>query len=138
MPDAIERLPADARGRLRAFAAALERIRLEDLTMYAVRPIEPAHGEAFERAQAAATATGVDGAVEEARQGLMAYLERVYLDGAFRTSGATLHWGGLGTMEERMRIMRSLGDAAAAVVLWEQLDETDRAEMLGEWAKLLP
>ena len=138
MPDAIERLPADARGRLQAFAAALERIRLEDLPLYAVQTVEPAHGATVERARAAAAASGLDGAVDVARDGLTSYLERVYADAQFRSSGAALQWGSLGTLEERMRLTQSLGDAAAAVVLWEQLDEADRAEMLGEWARLLP
>jgi hypothetical protein len=106
--------------------------------MYAVRPVEPTHGEALERAHAEAVASGLDGAVQEAREGLVSYLERVYANAQFRNSGATLHWGSLGTMEERIRITRSLGDAAAAIVLWEELDEADRAELLGEWARLTP
>ena len=138
MPDAIERLPADARARLQSFAAALERLRLEDLPMYAVRPVEPAHGGALERAQAAAAASGLQGAVEEARNGLTSYLERAYKDASFRNSGAALQWGSLGTMEERIRIASSLGDAGTAVVLWDALEEADRSEMLGEWARLLP
>ena len=138
MPDAIERLPADARRRLQAFAGALERIRLEDLPLYAVRSDEPAHGEAVERGQSAAAVGGLDGAVEEAREGLDSYLERVYANAQFRNSGAALQWGTLGTTDERLRITRSLGDAAAGLVLWDALDETDRAELLGEWAKLLP
>ena len=106
--------------------------------MYAVRSVEPAHGEAVERGQSAAAVSGLDGAVEEAREGLVSYLDRAYANAQFRNSGAALQWGSLGTTEERLRITRSLGDAAAAVVLWDALDETDRAELLGEWAKLLP
>ena len=106
--------------------------------MYAVRPVEPAHAEALERVHAAAAASGLGGAVEEARDGLVSYLERVYANAQFRNSGATLQWGSQGTMEERIRITRSLGDAAAAIVLWAALDETDCAELLGEWARLAP
>jgi hypothetical protein len=137
VPDAIERLPADARRRLEAFAGALERIRLEELPLYAVRSVEPAHGEALERAKAAAAASGLQGAVDEARNGLTSYLDRVYTDGAFRNSGETFQWGSLGTMEDRIRVATSLGDAIAALVLGDALDEADRAELLGAWANLI-
>lgn len=106
--------------------------------MYAVRPIEPGHGEAVERAVAAAEASGLGLAVEEARDGLMSYLERVYVDAQFRASGATLQWGSLGTTEDRIRVTCSLGKAVTAMVVWEALDEADRVETLGEWARLLP
>jgi hypothetical protein len=137
VPDAIERLPAEARSRLQSFAAALERLRLEDLPMYAVRSVEPAHGEAFERARAAAAGSGLQGAVEQARNGLTSYLERVYTDGAFRNSGETFQWGSLGTMEDRIRVATSLGDAITALVFGDTLDEADRAELLGAWANLV-
>jgi hypothetical protein len=133
--DAVNRLPDVARRRLQGFAGRLERIRIEDLPMYVVRPTEPGHGEAIERALTVAEASGLGRAVVEARSGLTSYLERVYADAQLRRTA--LEWGGLGTTEERIRITRSLGDAAAAVVLWDTLDEPDRAELLGPWANLI-
>jgi hypothetical protein len=133
--DAVNRLPDVARRRLQGFAGRLERIRIEDLPMYVVRPAEPAHGEALERVRAAAAASGLDPAVAEARSGLTSYLERVYTDAQLRSTA--FEWGGLGTTEDRIRITRSLGDATAAVVLWDTLDEPDRAELLGPWANLI-
>jgi hypothetical protein len=137
VPEAIERLPAGVRRRLKSFADALERIKLEDLPMYAVRPTEPTHGEALERAKAAAAASGLQGAIDEARNGLTSYLDRVYTDGAFRNSGETFQWGSLGTMEDRIRVATSLGDAITALVFGDTLDEADRAELLGAWANLV-
>jgi len=45
---------------------------------------------------------------------------------------------GLGTTDDRVRVLRSLGDAVTALVLWDRLDDADRFELLGQWARLLP
>jgi hypothetical protein len=45
---------------------------------------------------------------------------------------------GLGPADERVRIVRSLGDAVAAIVPWDRLDAADRGELLELWARLLP
>jgi hypothetical protein len=50
----------------------------------------------------------------------------------------TLQWGSLGATEDRIRVTRSLGEAVTAMVVWEALDEADRVETLGKWARLLP
>ena len=76
--DAVNRLPDGTRRRLQGFAGRLERIRIEDLPMYVVRPIEPGHGEAVERAETAAEKSGLGGAVDEARSAMIEFVERQF------------------------------------------------------------
>jgi hypothetical protein len=137
--DALDRLPSDARARLEAFAGALERIPVADLVLYMTRPREPAHRRAVERAAVTAREAGMDEPIDAAREALAEGIIREFASGQFRV------WvGGVGTApnlgpgDERVRILRSLGDAVSALVLWDALDESDRAELLGLWSRLLP
>jgi hypothetical protein len=136
--DAVNRLPDVARRRLQGFAGRLERIRIEDLPMYVVRPMEPSHGEAIERALTAAEASGLGRAIEEARAAMLGFVERQFADAQYRPTLGGVNWGiGLGPTEDRVKVARSLGEAVGAVVLWDTLDEPDRAELLGPWANLV-
>jgi hypothetical protein len=131
-------LPDVARRRLQGFAGRLERIQIEDLPMYVVRPIEPGHGEAVERALTAAEASGLARAIEEARSALIQFVDRQFADALYRPTLGRVNWGlGPGPTEDRVKVARSLGDAVGAVVLWDTLDEPDRAELLGPWANLI-
>jgi hypothetical protein len=136
--DAVNRLPDIARRRLQGFAGRLERIRIEDLPMYVVRPMEPGHGEALERALTAAEASGLARGIEEARSAMVQFVERQFSDAQYRPTLGGVNWGlSLGPTEDRVKVARSLGEAVGAVVLWDTLDEPDRAELLGPWANLI-
>ena len=138
MGDAVNRLPDVARRRLQGFAGRLERIRIEDLPMYVVRPTEPGHGEAVERALTAAEASGLARGIEEARSAMVQFVDRQFSDAQYRPTLGGVNWGlGLGPTEDRVKVARSLGEAVGAVVLWDTLDEPDRAELLGPWANLI-
>jgi hypothetical protein len=136
--DAVDQLPDVARRRLQGFAGRLERIRLEDLPMYVVRPIEPGHREAADRALTAAETNGLARGIEEARSAIIQFVERQFADAQYRPTLGGPNWGlGLGPTEDRVKVARSLGEAVGAVVLWDDLDEPDRAELLGPWANLI-
>ena len=138
MGDAVNRLPDVARRRLQGFAGRLERIRIEDLPMYVVRPMEPGHGEAVERALTAAEANGLARGIEEARSAMVQFVARQFSDAQYRPTLGGVNWGhSLGPTEDRVKVARSLGEAVGAVVLWDTLDEPDRAELLGPWANLI-
>lgn len=138
MGAAVDQMPDVARRRLQGFAGRLERIRIEDLPMYVVRPVEPGHGEAVERSVTAAAASGLARAVEEARFAMVQFVERQFSDAQYRPTLGGPNWGiGLGPTEDRVKVARSLGEAVGAVVLWDSLDEPDRAELLGPWASLI-
>jgi hypothetical protein len=44
---------------------------------------------------------------------------------------------GLGPTDDRVRVVRSLEEAVTALVAWDALDESDRAEVLGRWGELV-
>jgi hypothetical protein len=65
-------------------------------------------------------------------------VERQFSDAPYRPTLGGVNWGpGLGPTEDRVKVARSLGEAVGAVVLWDTLDEPDRAELLGPWANLI-
>jgi hypothetical protein len=135
---ALDRLP-EARARLDQFGRALERIHTDDLTLYASRQRQPDHRRAVEAAAVAARRGGLEEAVDAARHGLIDYMSRQYAAAQLRVTYVGLNTlSGLGSTDDQVRIMRSLADAATALVLWDELDEADRAELLGLWARLLP
>jgi len=137
--DALDRLPPDARARLDGFAKALERVHVDDLPLYTNRRHQPAHRRALEAAALVARTDGLDESVEAARRAL--------IDGILREYAGALYWvswggmnppPGLGPTDDRVRVLRSLGEAVMAIVLWERLDAVDQTELLGLWARLLP
>jgi hypothetical protein len=135
--DAFAALSMDARSDLDRFAAALERVHIDDLPLYAVRPRQPAHRRAVETAAVAARERGLEAAVDAAREAIVAYVTRQYGAAQFRTGHVALNTApGLGPTEDRVRVMRSLGDAATALALGDALDANDRAELLGAWQRI--
>jgi hypothetical protein len=139
MTGELDGLPASARDRLEQFSRALERIHVDDLPLYAVRPRQPDHRRAVESAALAVRQANLDKPLEAARSVVVEYIGRAYGGAQFRASWVGLNTApGLGPTDDRVRVMRSLGDAVLAMVAWEALEEFDREELLGAWAKLLP
>ena len=137
MGDPLDALSAEARRRLETFAAALERVQVDDLPLYAVKPREPDHRRAVEAAEQASRAAGLDETIEAAREALLEYVARAYGNAQYRTGYIAMNSApGLGPTDDRVRVMRSLGDAVAALVLGDAIDEADRAELLGAWANV--
>ena len=131
-------LPADARSRLERFAAALERIHVDDLTLYAIRRRQPDHRRAVERALVAASESGLTEAIQAASAAVTSYVTRTYGNAQFRTAYVGLNTApGLGPTDDRVRVMQSLNDAVMAIVLDDLVDAADQAELLGGWATLL-
>ena len=139
MPDAydpISNLPADARERLETFSAALERINVGDLPIYAMQSNEPAHQQAVDEAARVADDRRVDGAIEAAQQRLVGFVQAEYQRGMMRIEGAGLS-PSFGPIDDRVRVMRTLSEAVSAVILGDALDEETQAELLGAWGSLL-
>jgi hypothetical protein len=134
----LDRLPADARGRLETFATALERIAIEDYPLYAVRNRQPVHRRAVEAAAVLAREAGLTEAVEAARSALVEAVGRAYANAQLRVTFAGRNdASGLGPAEDRLFVMRSIGDAVTGIVLWDRLDPYLRAELTGAWAAVL-
>jgi hypothetical protein len=136
--EALDRLPADARSRLESLGSAIERISIEDLPLYAVRVQQPDHGRAVEAAAVVAGESGMTAAVQAAQSAMLDFVARLYsaAPNRFGIGGEVV--ANLGRPDDRVRVMQTLGDAVAALVLHERLRQTDRTELLGEWARLLP
>ena len=108
---------------------------MDDLPLYAVRE-QPGHDRAVDAAAAIARKLGLDGPIEAARSAVVGYVGRQYAAGSLRFGYGFEAGPSLGPTDDRVRVMRSLGDAISALVLWDRLDPEDLAELLGAWTNL--
>lgn len=136
--DALERLPADARGRLETFARALDRIHIDDLPLHVARRRQPRHRRAVETAELVAIESGLVDQVAAARRAILDQVLRAFADAGFRVSYVGLNPVGGAPVEDRVRIAESIAEAVTALVLWDRLDADTRGELLGLWNRLLP
>jgi hypothetical protein len=131
-------LPADARQRLDAFTAALERINVGDMSLYAIPGDEAEMDRARQAAHRVARELGLEPALEAARHEVLGFVAEDYRDTAsglgYVGAGPSV---GFGADDDRLRVMQSLADAVMAIVLDDALDEADRDELLGAWDELL-
>jgi len=128
-------LPADARARFEAFTAALERIDVGEMSLYAIPGDEAEMEAAREAARAIARERGLEPALDAARQEVLAFVSEDYRETSAGLGylGGTSPTVGFGAGDDRLRVMQSLADAVMAIVLDDALDESDRAELLGAW-----
>jgi hypothetical protein len=136
--DPLDALPPQARARLDAFTAALDRVDVGDLSLYAIPGDEAEIDRARQAAHAVAGERGLEPALEAARHDVLEFVADDY-----RQTTAQLGYSGaaptvgFGADDDRLRIMQSLADAVMAIVLGDALDEADRTELLGAWDELL-
>jgi hypothetical protein len=137
--DPLAALPADARVRFDAFVAALERIDVGDMSLYAIPGDEAEIERAREAAHGVARERGLEPALDAARQQVLAFVADDYRETTARLGyTGTSPTVGFGPGDDRLRVMQSLADAVIAVILDDALDPDDRAELLGGWGGLLP
>ena len=138
-PKALDRLPSGARVRLEAFTAALERVPVDQLGLYADRTWDEEHVAAVERARDAAQDAGLTEPIEAAQRALADGIIHLLASTRYRV---TMFGGDMapssGSNTDRQRILDSLADAVTALVLGDRIDPADEAELLGLWARLLP
>jgi hypothetical protein len=132
-------LPADARARFDAFTAALERIDVGAMSLYAIPGNEAEMERAREAARAIARERGLESALDGARQEVLAFVAEDYRETSAGLGylGGTSPTVGFGAGDDRLRVMQSLADAVMAVVLGDALDPGDRDELMGAWDGLL-
>lgn len=138
MPDGAP-LSAEARARLDAFTAALARIDVGAMSLYAIPDDEAGMERAREAARAVARERGLESALEGARREVLAFVAEDYRETSAGLGylGGTSPTVGFGAGDDRLRVMQSLADAVLAVVLDDALDSDDRAELMGGWDDLL-
>ncbi len=141
MPDAarLAPLPADVRGRLEHFLGRVERLRIEDLPMFAARPLdEQAYARAADQARAVSVERRRESVLKAIQGDVGDWLGRLYSAQQFYPEWTGTAWGkSSGSAEDRVRLRRSLFDAISAIVLWDALDDADRDELVGPWAALV-
>ena len=119
--------------RFDAFTAALERINVGDMTLYAIPGDEAEIDRARETAHGVARERGLEPALEAARQEVVEFVAESYREAAAGLGyiGGTSPTIGFGPDDDRLRVMQSLADAVIAVVLDDALEEADRASCWG-------
>jgi hypothetical protein len=137
--DALDRLPADARARLDVFATALERVHVDDLILHVRRRGGNRHRQVVERAALVARQSGLEEPIDAARGVIVDAVIREFATAQLRIGAFGRNTtANLGPADDRERILRSLGEVVAALVLGDRLDEHERAELLGLWGRLIP
>jgi hypothetical protein len=132
-------LPPDARTRLDGFSRALDRLNVDDLPLYVARTRQPRHRRAVETAELVAIESGLVKTVDAARRVVVEQIIRTIADSQFRVwVGGVKMAPNMGSVDERVQIARSLGEAVTALVLGDRLDADDSAELLGLWDRLVP
>jgi len=137
--DPLAALPADAQARFDAFTAALERLDVGAMSLYAIPGDEAEMEQAREAARAVARERGLEPALDAARQEVLSFVTEDYRETSAGLGylGGTSPTVGFGAGDDRLRVMQSLADAVMAVVLDDALDPDDRAELLGGWDDLV-
>ena len=135
---ALDRLEPEARARLDAFAQALDRAHVDDLTLHVARVRQPRHRRAVETAELVAIESGLQDVVEAARRVVIEAVIRAMGERQFRVCvGGVAMAPNVSSVDERVRIASSIGDAVTALVLGERLDAAVAAELLGLWPRLV-
>lgn len=135
--DALDGLRADERARLEQFALAFEHLDASSYAMFADIPDQ----EVIDRAQAAALDRVGSGRRREAvRAAVAAFVDEATVAYARRFSlpDTVLLFQSLpDRAEDRVRFLASVERAVVALILWEDLDEADRAALIGLWGAYL-
>jgi len=115
---------AAARARLEALFAGIDRLTPAELGRLGYRlAADEEREELLDAVEAAATQTGRTALVDEARGLARDAVLRRYAEGTLNPTWVALNWGvSQGTVEDRVAIVETLADAAAAVVVADALD----------------
>lgn len=131
-------LDASARRRLDRFAAAFDRVNAHDYIQFAIKPSDP---EAVAGAEADAVRLIGSGPQHDAIRGAIeAFVEAAgiaYSNHLALPQYLLLNDAVADRPDDRQRFLRGLERAVAALVLWDQLGETDRDVLLGPWAGVI-
>jgi hypothetical protein len=132
-------LPPDVGGRLDRFLKRLERLRVEELPMFAATPLaRNEYQESVNAAMRAGFDSGRRAILEEIHRDAGAWLDRLFSRHQFYPEWAGTQMGVIaGTAQDRVRLAEALKSGLTALVLWDVLDEAYRDHLLGPWAALV-
>jgi hypothetical protein len=124
--------------RLDAFAAALDRLRVEDLLALAARPLDPAASATAQvEADEAARFAGRGATLRAAHERVDRYVLGMFNASTLQPGWMEANWGRPGSAADRANLARSLRDAVTALALEDVLSDEACAVLLGPWAALL-
>lgn len=127
-----------AGGRLDAFAAALDRLSVEDLLALAARPLDPTAMEAVRaEAERVAHASGRVAAIASAHERIERFVLALFNASTLQPGWMEANWGRPGTAADRAHLAGSLRDAVTALALEDVLAPEAAAELLGPWSALV-
>lgn len=131
-------LPNPVTAALERFAARLDRLRVEDLPLYATRPLDAgAHRAAVVAAATVAREIDRTAAIQRATSTAADWVNVLYSRQQNYPEWVGATWGrATGTAEDRVDIARSLGEAITAIALGDVLDAAATDELLGGWSAL--
>ena len=133
----FDRLPSATRKRLETLSRNVDHVGLDQLPLYAARPIGNGHQQAVDNAERLTIETARQDAVAEARRIAWDYIERRFAEGGYRPGIGITGWTtAITSGEDRARLAKSFEEALTAIVLEDALDEADSDELLGAWASL--
>jgi len=127
-----------AEARLETFLRRVERVRVEDLLAYAAHPLNrTAYRKALDEAARVARERGREARISGLREAAERWVLTVYGSSNQQPGWYEVNWGRPGSVEDRAWLAESLGTAAAAILLSDDLPEDVVDELLGPWATLL-
>lgn len=140
MPDRVDRvqgLRRDERLRLEAFAKAFERVSAGEYPLFT--EVAPG-GEVWAAQERALELIGTGSRRDSIRAaidvfvdfGTQAYSNRVALPDTF-----LMHQGLPDRADDRVRFLATVERAVVGLILWEELDEDDRAALVGPWGAFI-
>jgi hypothetical protein len=132
----FDRLPSATRKRLETLSRNVDHVGMDQLPLYAARPIGNGHRRAADNAEVVMVETARQTIVAEARRIAWDYIERRYAENGHRVGIGTTGWTNLASGEDRARLAKSFEEALTAIVLEDALDEADADELVGAWASL--
>jgi hypothetical protein len=130
--DALTGLRPQERARLERFARAFERLDASQYVMFADIPDQ----EAVDRAQLAAISQVGSGRRDAVRAAIRAFVDEATVAYARRFSlpDTFLLFQSLpDRANDRVRFLASVERAVVGLILWDELDEEDRAALIGPW-----
>jgi hypothetical protein len=132
-------LPPEVRRRLERFLQRLDRLRVEDLPMFAAVPLDnEGYEESIRAASRGAFDTNRRVALDQVHRDADAWLKRLFSRHQFYPEWAGPQMGMIaGSARDRIRLAEALKSVLSALVLWDVLDEAYREHLVGAWAALI-
>ena len=133
------RLPADVGRRLAGFLDRIERLRIEDLPIFAAVPLDAAaHARAVDAARTAAAERRREDLLTEIRRQSNEWVARLFSRQQYYPEWYGPSMGrSVGNVDDRVKLARSLADAVTGLMVWDVLDEADLDELIGPWVTLI-